>query len=60
MDSESAHGVPADEAGLTTTRERDYAYGPANGLPDTKVGTFSQSAGKPQRRRHALKAKHEG
>ena len=20
-----------------------YAYGPANGLPDTKVGTFSQS-----------------
>ena len=23
--------------------EREYAYGPANGLPDTKVGTFSQS-----------------
>jgi hypothetical protein len=22
---------------------REYAYGPANGLPDTKVGTFSQS-----------------
>jgi hypothetical protein len=22
--------------------EREYAYGPANGLPDTKVGTFSQ------------------
>jgi paraquat-inducible protein B len=22
--------------------ERDYAYGPANGLPDTKVGTFSR------------------
>ena len=21
--------------------EREYAYGPANGLPDTKVGTFS-------------------
>ena len=23
--------------------EREYAYGPANGLPDSKVGTFSQS-----------------
>ena len=23
--------------------EREYAYGPANGLPDTKVGTFCQS-----------------
>jgi phosphoserine phosphatase len=23
--------------------EREYAYGPANGLPDTKVGTFSQA-----------------
>jgi hypothetical protein len=22
--------------------EREYAYGPANGLPDTKVGTFAQ------------------
>ena len=22
--------------------QREYAYGPANGLPDTKVGTFSQ------------------
>jgi phosphoserine phosphatase len=22
--------------------EREYAYGPANGLPDTKVGTFTQ------------------
>jgi hypothetical protein len=22
---------------------REYAYGPAGGLPDTKVGTFSQS-----------------
>jgi hypothetical protein len=22
---------------------REYAYGPANGLPDTKVGTFSQA-----------------
>jgi hypothetical protein len=23
--------------------KREYAYGPANGLPDTKFGTFSQS-----------------
>ena len=23
--------------------EREYAYGPAGGLPDTKVGTFSVS-----------------
>jgi hypothetical protein len=23
--------------------EREYAYGPANGLPDTKVGTFPQA-----------------
>ena len=23
--------------------QREYAYGPANGLPDTKVGTFDHS-----------------
>ena len=23
--------------------DRDYAYGPANALPDTKVGTFTQA-----------------
>ena len=23
--------------------EREYAYGPAHGLPDTKVGTFTQA-----------------
>ena len=23
--------------------KREYAYGPAEGLPDTKVGTFSQA-----------------
>ena len=23
--------------------EREYAYGPAQGLPDTKIGTFSQA-----------------
>lgn len=24
-------------------KEREYAYGPAGGLPDTLVGTFSQA-----------------
>jgi hypothetical protein len=23
-------------------KDREYAYGPANGLPDSKVGAFSQ------------------
>jgi hypothetical protein len=23
--------------------QREYAYGPAGGLPDTSIGTFSQS-----------------
>jgi hypothetical protein len=23
--------------------QREYAYGPAQGLPDTKVGTFTQT-----------------
>jgi hypothetical protein len=23
--------------------EREYAYGPAQGLPDTKIGTFTQA-----------------
>ena len=26
-----------------TTRTREYAYGPGGGLPDTKVGTFSDA-----------------
>ena len=28
----------------TTTPQREYAYGPAQGLPDTKVGTFTPGA----------------
>jgi hypothetical protein len=28
---------------LHDDEKREYAYGPANGLPDTKVGTFSQA-----------------
>ena len=27
---------------LHDDEQRDYAYGPAKGLPDTKVGTFTQ------------------
>ena len=27
---------------LLDDAEREYAYGPAQGLPDTKVGTFTQ------------------
>ena len=23
--------------------QREYAYGPANGLPDTRIGTFTQA-----------------
>jgi hypothetical protein len=28
---------------LHDDRTREYAYGPAQGLPDSKVGTFSQA-----------------
>ena len=28
---------------LHDDEEREYAYGPAQGLPDTKVGTFTQA-----------------
>jgi hypothetical protein len=28
---------------LHDDREREYAYGPAQGLPETKVGTFTQA-----------------
>ena len=28
---------------LHDDKEREYAYGPATGLPDTKVGTFTQA-----------------
>ncbi len=33
----------ADDVVLHDDAEREYTYGPADGLPDTKVGTFSQS-----------------
>jgi hypothetical protein len=28
---------------LHDDEQREYAYGPARGLPDTKVGTFNQA-----------------
>jgi hypothetical protein len=36
-------GAPLMMLVLHDDAEREYAYGPANGLPDTRVGTFSQS-----------------
>ena len=31
--------------------KREYAYGPADGLPDSKIGTFTQALATRQRRR---------
>jgi phosphoglycolate phosphatase-like HAD superfamily hydrolase len=36
-------GLRLSAAVLHDDAEREYAYGPARGLPDTKVGTFSQA-----------------
>jgi hypothetical protein len=36
-------GLRLSAAVLHDDAEREYAYGPAQGLPDTKVGTFSQA-----------------
>jgi hypothetical protein len=36
-------GLRLSAAVLHDDPEREYAYGPAQGLPDTKVGTFSQA-----------------
>jgi len=36
-------GVLADLLVFHDDAMREYAYGPANGLPDTKFGTFTQS-----------------
>ena len=34
---------PAGAAGTARRRVREYAYGPAQGLPDTRVGAFTQA-----------------
>ena len=36
-------GARLSAAVLHDDAEREYAYGPAQGLPDTKVGTFTQA-----------------
>ena len=33
----------AGEPDIKNKLKREYAYGPAQGLPDTKVGTFTQA-----------------
>ena len=40
--AQSGGGKPLAALVLHDDAEREYAYGPANGLPDTKVGTFTQ------------------
>jgi phosphoglycolate phosphatase-like HAD superfamily hydrolase len=39
----AGHGARLGLLVLHDDKEREYAYGPANGLPDTKVGAFSQA-----------------
>jgi hypothetical protein len=39
----AADGVRMMMPGLHDDAQREYAYGPAQGLPDTKVGTFTQA-----------------
>jgi hypothetical protein len=41
VDRRRRRGAP-HELVLHDDAEREYAYVPANGLPDTKVGTFSR------------------
>ena len=36
-------GVRLSAAVLHDDAKREYAYGPAQGLPDSKVGTFTQA-----------------
>lgn len=43
-DSVRGRGRPTNvDAGESRAAQREYAYGPPQGLPDTKVGTFSQA-----------------
>ena len=39
----AGNGARLSAAVLHDDPAREYAYGPAQGLPDTKVGTFSQA-----------------
>jgi hypothetical protein len=42
VSSSTAKKAKLDVAGRDDDK-REYAYGPAQGLPDTKVGTFTQA-----------------
>ncbi len=39
--TQASGGASLEMLVLHDDATREYAYGPANGLPDTKVGTFS-------------------
>ena len=41
--TQAGKGTPPMMVVLHDDPEREYAYGPASGLPDSKVGTFSDS-----------------
>jgi hypothetical protein len=41
--TKAGNGVRLSMLVLHDDAEREYAYGPANGLPDSKVGTFTQA-----------------
>jgi hypothetical protein len=41
--AKSGKGVRLAMLVLHDDAEREYAYGPAQGLPDTKVGTFTDA-----------------
>jgi hypothetical protein len=38
----AGNGAKLTMMGLHDDADREYAYGPARGLPNTKVGTFTQ------------------
>jgi hypothetical protein len=35
--------APVDDVDAPRRAKREYAYGPAEGLPDTRIGTFTQA-----------------
>jgi len=41
--TQTGGGNPLVMLVLHDDAQREYAYGPANGLPDSKVGTFTQA-----------------
>ena len=42
-DTQASGGASLEMLALHDDATREYAYGPARGLPDTKVGTFPQA-----------------